>query len=197
MIKRLFDILVSFTGLVILFPFFLIVVILIRIDSKGSPFYWQDRVGKEGVLFKLVKLRTMRTNADKGSAITVGNRDPRITRSGHFLRKYKLDELTQLFNVLVGDMSLVGPRPEVQKFVSLYTTEQRRVLTVKPGLTDYASIRFRNENELLEGKADPVDFYIREIMPVKLALNLKYIEERSFWVDLTILLKTGLSIVKE
>lgn len=194
--KRLFDILISFLGLLILLPFFIILVIIIRIDSKGSPFYKQDRVGRGGALFKLIKLRTMRTDADKGSAITVGNRDPRITRCGYYLRKYKLDELPQLFNVLIGDMSLVGPRPEVQKFVSLYTAEQRKILSIRPGLTDYASILFRNENQLLEGKEDPIEFYIREIMPVKLDLNLKYMKQQSIWVDMTILLKTGLLIIK-
>jgi len=196
MAKRLFDIVVSSIGLVILFPFLFILAVLIRIDSKGSPFYLQPRVGKNGVLFKLIKLRTMRIDSDKMSAITVGARDPRITKLGYFLRKYKLDELTQLCNVLMGEMSVVGPRPEVQKFVDLYTEEQRQVLKVKPGLTDNASIHFRNENQLLEGKADPIDFYIQEIMPVKLELNLAYIAEQSLWLDIRIVLRTIFLIVK-
>ena len=132
----------------------------------------------------------MRTGADKLTAITVGNRDPRITRLGYYLRKFKVDELPQLINVFLGSMSLVGPRPELKKFVDLYSPEQRRVIEVKPGITDYASIEFRNENELLEGKPDPIEFYMREIMPVKLNLNLKYIETRSFWVDLKIIAQT-------
>lgn len=196
MAKRLFDIIASLIGLVVLIPFLFLLAILIRIDSKGSPFYLQPRVGKNGVLFKLIKLRTMRIDSDKMSAITVGARDPRITKLGYFLRKYKLDELTQLCNVLMGEMSVVGPRPEVQKFVDLYTEEQRQVLKVKPGLTDNASIHFRNENQLLEGKADPIDFYIQEIMPVKLKLNLAYIAEQSLWLDIRIVLRTIFLIVK-
>lgn len=150
----------------------------------------------QGVLFKLFKFRTMHLGADRGNAITVGQRDPRITRVGYYLRKYKLDELPQLINVFLGSMSLVGPRPEVKKFVDLYTPEQQQVLTIKPGITDYASIQFRNENELLAGKPNPIDFYIREIMPVKLKLNLQYVEEQSLWVDLKIIFKTLFLIFK-
>lgn len=164
------------------------------IDSGFPVFFLQERVGKDGRLFKLFKFRTMFFNNHSGPAITVGTRDPRITRIGYWLRRFKLDELPQLFNVLKGDMSLVGPRPELKKFVDLYTPEQRRVITVKPGITDYASIVFRNENELLEGKPDPVDYYVREIMPVKLKLNLRYIERMSFWLDVRILIRTVLSI---
>ncbi len=196
MAKRIFDFIVSLMGLIFLAPFFLIFAILIKINSSGSVFYLQERVGKHGKLFKLFKFRTMRIDADKGNAITVGKRDPRITTMGHFLRKFKLDELPQLINVFIGDMSLVGPRPELKKFVDLYNDQQRKVISVKPGITDYASIQFRNENELLEGKGDPIDFYIREIMPVKLSLNLKYIEERSFWLDIKIILQTLVSIFK-
>lgn len=190
MSKRLFDLLFSFLGLLLLSPFFLLIAILIKLDSSGPVFYLQHRVGRDGKLFKLFKFRTMRTGADKSTAITVGTRDPRITRIGYYLRKFKLDELPQLINVLLGTMSLVGPRPELKKFVDLYSMEQRKVIEVKPGITDYASIEFRNENELLEGKPDPIEFYIREIMPVKLNLNLKYIETRSFWVDFKIISKT-------
>lgn len=164
-------------------------------DSKGPFFYLQERVGKRGILFRLFKFRTMHINADKLTAITVGMRDPRITRAGYYIRKFKLDELPQLINVLKGEMSLVGPRPELKKFTDLYTPEQRKVLDVRPGITDYASLQFRNENELLEGKEDPVGFYIREIMPVKLQLNLRYIAEQSLWVDVMILMRTVLAIV--
>lgn len=138
----------------------------------------------------------MHIHADKLTAITVGDRDPRITCVGLYLRKYKLDELPQLINVFLGDMSLVGPRPELEKFVKLYDQEQQKVIEVKPGITDYASIQFRNENQLLEGKTDPVDFYIREIMPVKLKLNLAYIQEQSFWVDMKVIFKTIFLIFK-
>ncbi len=196
MIKRLTDVLISVIGLVLLFPFFLLIGIRVKADSSGPVFYIQDRVGKGGRLFKLFKFRTMRMEADQATAITVGQRDPRITRVGYILRKYKLDELPQLINVLKGEMSLVGPRPEVEKFVTLYDQEQRKVISVKPGITDYASIQFRNENQLLEGKADPIDFYIREIMPVKLKLNLAYIREQSFWVDLKVIVKTIFLIFK-
>lgn len=194
--KRLIDFLVSFIGLLLLLPFFLIIACWIVLDSKGSIFYQQQRVGRGGALFRLMKFRTMNIDADKFTAITVGQRDPRITRAGYFLRKYKLDELPQLINVLKGEMSLVGPRPELEKFVKLYNAEQRKVIEVKPGITDYASIQFRNENELLEGKADPVDFYILEIMPVKLKLNLEYIRDQSVWGDVKIIFMTLFSIFR-
>lgn len=177
-----------------LFPVFILIAVIIKMDSAGPVFYLQQRVGKNGKLFRLFKFRTMRVNADKLTAITVGKRDPRITSAGYFLRTYKLDELPQLINVLLGHMSFVGPRPELKKFVDLYNDEQRKVIIVKPGITDYASIQFRNENELLEGKPDPVDFYIREIMPVKLRLNLDYIRNKSFWLDLKIIFKTIFTI---
>lgn len=196
MIKRLFDLIFSLLGLLLLFPFFLLIVLIIKLDSSGPIFYLQERVGQDGTLFKLFKFRTMQIGADKFTAITVGHRDPRITRAGYYLRKFKIDELPQLINVFMGTMSLVGPRPELKKFVDLYTREQLQVLTIKPGITDYASIEFRNENELLEGKPDPIDFYIREIMPVKLALNLKYLHSQSFWSDLVIIFRTLVSIFK-
>lgn len=184
------DLVVSLLGLILLAPFFLIFAILIKMDSRGPVFYRQERVGKQAKLFKLFKFRTMRIGSDKAAAITVGKRDPRITPVGHILRKFKLDELPQLINVLSGEMSLVGPRPELKKFVDLYNEQQLKVITVKPGITDYASIQFRNENELLEGKADPIDFYIKEIMPAKLEMNLRYIKEKNFWRDIGIILKT-------
>lgn len=194
MAKRLLDVVVSGLGLICLAPFFLIFAILIKINSRGPVFYLQERVGQHGKLFKLFKFRTMKIHADKGNAITVGKRDPRITTMGHFLRNFKLDELPQLINVFIGQMSLVGPRPELKKFVDMYREDQLQVISVKPGITDYASIQFRNENELLEGKSDPIDFYINEIMPVKLALNLEYIANQSFLTDLKIIGQTVLLV---
>ena len=176
---RLCDIVFSAVGLLLLSPLFLIVYILIRCESKGGGFYCQQRVGKDGRMFGLYKFRSMRTGSDKKGLITVGGHDSRITRMGYFIRKYKIDELPQLWNVLKGDMSLVGPRPEVKKYVDLYTEEQRRVLSVRPGITDYASIEYVDENEIL-GKADNPDrVYVEEIMPAKIKLNMRYIENRS------------------
>lgn len=196
MLKRLFDFVASSVGLLILFPFFILIAILIKLDSPGPVFYLQERVGKNRVLFKLFKFRTMRVGSDKAAAITIGARDSRITQIGFWLRKFKLDELPQLINVWKGEMSLVGPRPELKKFVDMYSPDQLHVISVKPGLTDYASIQFRNENELLEGKKDPIDFYIREIMPVKLDLNLKYIHNQSVWLDVKIIFQTIFSIFR-
>ncbi|MEQ8361402.1 MAG: sugar transferase [Cyclobacteriaceae bacterium] len=188
--KRGMDIVVSVLGLLVLSPVLLLIALLIKADDKGQVFYKQERVGQGGMLFKLFKFRTMSMGADKVTAITVGQRDPRITKVGYYLRKYKLDELPQMINVLMGEMSLVGPRPELLRFVKLYDEQQRKVITVKPGITDYASIQFRNENEMLEGKSDPIDFYIQEIMPLKLNLNLKYIANQSFLTDLKIIGQT-------
>jgi len=195
--KRIFDIIAATLGLLVLLPLFLVVSVAIAIDSKGSIFFLQERIGKYGKPFFLFKFRTMGVGADKGTAITVGNRDPRITRVGYYLRKIKMDELPQLINVLKGEMSFVGPRPEVKKFVDLYTPEQRRVLDVAPGMTDYASILFRNENELLAGKRDPVTFYVDQIMPQKLQLNLEYIDSNNLWVDIKILFKTLVVIFRK
>ena len=176
---RLLDIIFSAVGLLLLSPLFLIIYILIRCESKGGGFYCQQRVGKDGRMFGLYKFRSMRTGSDKKGLITVGGHDSRITRMGYFIRKYKIDELPQLWNVLKGDMSLVGPRPEGKKYVDLYTEEQRRVLSVRPGITDYASIEYVDENEIL-GKADNPDrVYVEEIMPAKIKLNMRYIENRS------------------
>ena len=176
---RLCDIVFSAIGLLLLSPLFLIVYILIRCESKGGGFYCQQRVGKDGRMFGLYKFRSMRTGSDQKGLITVGGHDSRITRMGYFIRKYKIDELPQLWNVLKGDMSLVGPRPEVKKYVDLYTAEQRRVLSVRPGITDYASIEYVDENEIL-GKADDPDWvYVEEIMPAKIRLNMRYIENRN------------------
>ena len=173
---RLFDILFSALGLIILSPLFAVLYILIRTESKGGAFYVQERIGKDGKPFGLYKFRTMRTGSESEGLLTIGEHDNRITRIGYFLRKTKIDELPQLMNVLKGNMSLVGPRPEVRKYVDLYTEEQRKVLSVRPGITDYASIEYVNENELLSKADDPDRVYIEEIMPDKIKLNMKYLE---------------------
>ncbi len=179
MIIRFFDVLFSSLGLIILSPLFLILAVWIKIDSKGPVFYRQLRVGKDGKDFYLYKFRTMLVDADKNGLITVGDRDPRVTRAGYFFRKYKLDELPQLINVVLGDMSLVGPRPEVRKYVEMYTSDQRKVLSVKPGLTDYASIHYIDENKVLAKSDDPERTYIDAIIPEKIRYNMKYIEHQS------------------
>ena len=196
MLKRIFDIFFSFIGLIVLFIPFLFIAFLISIDSKGGVFYKQNRVGKDGLDFKLFKFRSMRTDADKSGLLTVGGPDSRITRIGYTVRKYKIDELPQLINVLMGEMSLVGPRPEVRRYVDMYTPRQRQVLSLKPGITDYASIEYSNENELLGNTENPEDVYINEIMPAKLNLNLKYIAEQGILTDLKIIVNTIKKIVK-
>jgi len=196
MIKRLFDITASLVGIIILLPFFFVICI-VMIVSCGLPiFYLQTRVGKNGKDFKLFKFRTMHLDADKKGLLTVGGRDPRVTKIGYYLRKYKLDELPQLFNVLLGTMSLVGPRPEVRKYVDLYTVEQQQVLLVKPGITDYASLEYINENELLAKSPNPEETYISQVMPAKLELNKKYIQQHSILIDFTIIIKTIGKIIR-
>lgn len=190
MIKRLFDIFFSLIGLIILFPFFLLISIFIVLGSKGGVFYMQKRVGKGGEDFSLVKFRTMKTNSDKKGLLTVGSRDARITKVGYFLRKYKIDELPQLINVLNGTMSLVGPRPEVRKYVELYNEDQKSILNVKPGITDYASIEYFNENDLLAKSDNPEQTYINEVMPAKIELNKKYIDNPTIVADFRIILLT-------
>ena len=196
MLKRFFDIICSLIGIILLLPFFIVVSLLIIINSGFPVFYIQTRVGKNNRNFNLFKFRTMQADADEKGLLTVGGRDPRVTSAGYYLRKYKLDELPQLFNVLVGTMSLVGPRPEVNKYVDLYTTQQLQVLNVKPGITDLASLEFINENELLAQSSNPEDTYINKIMPEKLALNLKYIAQQSFATDIKIIFNTLFKIVK-
>lgn len=190
MYKRPFDIFFAILGLLFCLPFFVLIAVAIAIDSKGGVFYKQQRVGIHGRPFKLFKFRTMSTGSDKKGLITVGAKDSRVTKVGYYLRKYKLDELPQLLNVLLGDMSFVGPRPEVQQYVDLYTNEQLKVLQVKPGITDYASIAYSNENEILGKSANPQETYIQEIMPAKLRLNLKYIEDMSLITDIKVILNT-------
>ena len=193
-LKRVFDIIVSFCGIIILFPLIIIVSILIKITSKGPVLFKQIRVTKNGKLFKIYKFRTMRENSEGNKQITVG-KDNRITGIGHILRKTKLDELPQLFNVLKGEMSLVGPRPEVPKYVELYTDEQIEILKVPAGITDYASIYFSNESELLGEVENPEEFYIKKIMPYKIELNKKYINEIGIMTDIKIIILTILKIL--
>lgn len=193
---RFFDFVLSLVGLVILAPIFIVLAVWIKIDSVGPVFYKQIRVGQNGKDFGLFKFRSMVVDADKKGLITVGGKDPRITRSGYFIRKYKLDELPQLINVLVGDMSLVGPRPEVRKYVEFYDDEQNKVLSVKPGITDYASIEYMDENEILGKSMDPEKTYIEEIMPEKIKYNMKYIKNRSLIEYFKIIFLTVLKIIR-
>ncbi len=190
MIKFLFDRIAAFFGLVLLLPVFLILSLWVAFDSKGGVFYRQERVGKDGKVFKLLKFRTMRPLSDKQGKLTIGSRDPRVTKAGFFLRKYKIDELPQLWNVLVSDMSLVGPRPEVSEYVALYNSEQRQVLKVRPGITDEASLIYFNENEILRQSENPERTYREEVMPEKIRINLAYLKKRSFLTDLGVIFRT-------
>ncbi len=195
--KRCFDIFFSLLGISVLLWLFLIIAIAIKCSSKGPVLFKQERVGRHGKTFKIWKFRSMVVNAEaKGMQITTEG-DNRVTKVGKFIRKTKIDELPQLFNVLSGKMSFVGPRPEVPKYVAMYSDEQLRVLSVKPGITDLASIEFRNENDLLDGDDDPERKYIEEIMPAKLELNLKYIEKAGFFYDIGLILKTIGKVIKE
>lgn len=187
---RFFDIVFSFTGLIILSPLLLIVAVWVKIDSKGPVLYRQIRVGLHNIDFRLLKFRSMHINADKAGLLTVGGRDSRITTAGYWLRKYKIDELPQLINVLKGDMSLVGPRPEVRKYVNMYTETQKKVLMVRPGITDMASIAYKKENELLAGSPDPEKTYIDQVMPAKLKLNMVFIENPTLTNYFKIIFKT-------
>lgn len=196
MLKRVFDWLFSLIFLIVLSPVFLILAVWIKLDSRGPVFYKQQRVGKDGKDFWLYKFRSMRVGSDKSGLLTVGGRDPRITSSGYFIRKYKLDEFPQLINVFLGEMSVVGPRPEVRKYVNLYNAEQLRVLSVRPGISDFASIRYRNENDLLEKAENPEQFYIDEVMPEKLRINLEYVEKANLATDIRIIFATLAAIFK-
>jgi lipopolysaccharide/colanic/teichoic acid biosynthesis glycosyltransferase len=195
MIKRIFDILFSSVILLFFLPIGLIISLLIILTSPGGVFYRQERIGKSGIPFLIMKFRSMRTDSDVKGKLTVGMRDPRITSIGYFIRKYKLDEFPQFINVLKGDMSVVGPRPEVQEYVDLYSQDQRKVLDVKPGITDYASLFYFKENELLAQSINPQKTYIEEIMPAKLKLNEKYLENPTVFHDLKIIFKTFAKIL--
>ena len=193
---RFCDIVLSCLGLLLLSPLFVVVAVWIVIDNPGPIFYRQMRVGKDDKDFGLLKFRSMRIGADKESLITIGEHDSRITRAGYYIRKYKLDELPQLWNVLVGDMSLVGPRPEVRKYVDMYTDEQRQVLTVRPGITDYASIEYIDENRILAQAEDPDRTYIEEILPAKIALNMRYIKHQTLGEYMKIIFLTLAKIIR-
>lgn len=188
--KRAFDILASGLGLLVLSPLFAILAIWIKCDSKGPVFYRQVRVGKNNKDFRLFKFRSMRPDSDKLGLITVGGRDPRVTRSGYYIRKYKLDEFPQLINVFMGEMSLVGPRPEVRNYVDMYSPEQMRVLDVRPGITSLASIRYHNENDILAAAQDPDQTYIEQVMPDKLAIDLEYVGKANLWTDIKLIFST-------
>lgn len=195
LIKRVFDIVFSLIGLIILLPLLLIIALLIKLESKGPVFYMQTRVGQHNKDFKIFKYRTMFVGSDKKGLLTLGDRDPRVTKIGFFLRKYKLDELPQLINVLLGSMSFVGPRPEVRKYVDFYSEEDLKVLRLKPGITDFASIEYRDEAELLKTAENPEAFYIETILPEKLKLHKKYVNSQGLWTDFKIILKTIETIV--
>lgn len=194
--KRLFDVFASLCGLIVLSPLFVVLAIWIKLDSEGPIFYKQTRVGRNNKDFHLYKFRSMRVGADKQGLITIGDRDNRVTKSGYFIRKYKLDEFPQLINVLKGDMSLVGPRPEVRKYVAMYTPEQMRVLNVRPGITDIASITYRNESEILSHVEDPEKYYVEVIMQDKLRLNLEYVKNQSLLYDIKLICKTFVTIIE-
>jgi lipopolysaccharide/colanic/teichoic acid biosynthesis glycosyltransferase len=194
---RFFDVLFSALGIVFLSPLFFMVYIMIIIESKGGGFYTQERVGLNGIDFKLIKFRSMAVGSDKKGLITIGGNDARITKTGFFIRKFKIDELPQLFNVLIGNMSLVGPRPEVRKYVNLYTIQQKEVLNVKPGITDYASIEYANENEILGAASEPNKVYIEEIMPAKIKYNMIYIYNKSIKEYFKIIFLTFYKIISK
>jgi lipopolysaccharide/colanic/teichoic acid biosynthesis glycosyltransferase len=188
--KRLFDLFFTIPGLIVLLPLFLIIALLIKLDDGAAIFFFQERIGWRGKPFRMWKFRSMVVNAEKiGTQLTVG-RDNRITRVGHFLRASKIDELPQLINVLLGEMSLVGPRPEVPRYVNLYTSEQAKVLELVPGMTDLASIAYRNENDILANSLDPEREYIEKIVPDKIQINLQYAARASIWNDFLVILKT-------
>jgi lipopolysaccharide/colanic/teichoic acid biosynthesis glycosyltransferase len=192
--KRIFDIIFSLGGIIILSPFFILFWVLIKLETKGNPVFKQLRVGENNIDFTLYKFRTMFPDSEKKGSITIGGRDPRITKVGYYLRKFKIDELPQLFNVLLGDMSFVGPRPEVRKYVNLYSEQQLDVLNVKPGITDYASLKYFNENEILGNSSNPDEDYVNIIMPEKLKLNIEYVHGNNLLKDINIILKTLLRI---
>lgn len=195
MLKRTFDVVASGLGLIVLSPLFVVLAIWIKADSRGPVFYRQVRVGRHNRDFRLYKFRSMRPDSDKKGLITVGGHDPRVTRSGYYIRKYKLDELPQLINVFLGDMSLVGPRPEVRKYVDMYTPEQMRVLDVRPGITSLASIRYRNENDILAKASDPDRAYVTQVMPDKIAIDLEYVPKASLLTDIRLIFMTFKEII--
>lgn len=197
MLKRLFDVIASGLGLLALSPLFAFIALWIKYDSKGPVFYRQIRVGKNNKDFRLFKFRSMRPHSDRLGLITIGHRDPRVTRSGYYIRKYKLDEFPQLINVFLGDMSLVGPRPEVRKYVDMYSPEQMRVLDVRPGITSPASIRYRNENDILAAADDPDKTYVEVVMPDKIKIDLEYVDKAGLLTDIRLILSTFNVIIRQ
>jgi len=193
-VKRIFDLFFACAGLLILLPFFIIISIILIIESKGGVFFLQKRVGKNNIDFAIFKFRTMYVHSEKAGLLTVGERDKRITPFGYKLRKYKLDELPQLINVLIGNMSFVGPRPEVRKYVDLYNSDQKKVLMVKPGITDLASLKYINENKILGEASNPEEMYINTVMPEKLSLNLIYLSKKNFFFDIKLIIKTVMKL---
>lgn len=193
MSKRLFDIVFSVIGLILLFPILLFIALLIIIDSKGAVLFIQGRVGKNNKDFNIYKYRTMRIQSDKKGLLTLGNNDSRITKIGYFLRRYKIDEFPQLINILKGDMSFVGPRPELRYYVNFYNEDDMRIFQVRPGITGLASLKYRNEVELLKAAKNPEDFFIKTIIPDKLKYNKEYIKKQNFFFDLKLI---GLTIIK-
>lgn len=193
--KRVFDLCIAIPGLIFLSPLFLVVALLIKLDDGGPVFFLQERVGYRGRRFRIWKFRTMYVGAEQKGSLTIGE-DPRITRVGRWLRKWKIDELPQLINVVLGEMSLVGPRPEVPKYVALYNEEQLRVLDLVPGITDPASISFRNESDILATVSDPEQVYVERIMPEKIRINLKYAEKATVWTDFIVIWRTLLALLK-
>lgn len=194
---RILDIILSFLGLILLAPLLLLIALLIKITSKGPAIFRQQRVGQNGKEFTIFKFRTMTVRQENGNMLTIGDKDKRITTIGYWLRRFKLDELPQLFNVLIGDMSIVGPRPELKKYVELYSLEQKKILTIKPGITDVASVEYRNESELLATAANPEEYYIKEIMPHKIELNMEYINNRTIKSYFSIIIYTLLGKSKK
>lgn len=194
MLKRLFDIIFSLAGLLVLLLLLILIALLIKLERKGQVFYKGARIGKNGVPFKMLKFRTMVINADKIGGPSTSGDDTRLTKIGKILRKYKLDEIPQLLNVLKGEMSFVGPRPEVPMEVETYTDEEKKILNVQPGITDWASIKFHNEGEILKGSKNPHEAYREKIRPGKIQLQLDYVNNHSFWIDLKILKQTFLTL---
>ncbi len=193
---RFFDIFLSAFGMLVLSPFFILIAILIKLDSRGPIYYRQIRVGRDFEDFEVLKFRTMKVGSDKFGLLTIGGKDSRVTKLGYFLRRYKLDELPQLHNVLIGDMSLVGPRPEVRKYVELYSAFQSTVLSVRPGITDWASIKYKDENNILANSTDPEKAYIEIVLPEKIKLNMVYIKNRSVFHYFKIIVATLVGIIK-
>jgi lipopolysaccharide/colanic/teichoic acid biosynthesis glycosyltransferase len=196
MLKRLFDIIFSLLGIIVLLPLFLLITILIKLEDGGAVFYRGIRVGRGGRQFRMLKFRTMVMNADKIGGPSTADDDPRITKTGKFLRKFKLDEIPQLFNVLAGQMSFVGPRPEVSFYVNMFSEEEKQILSVRPGITDWASLWNSDEGAILSGSPDPEKTYQEKIRPTKIRLQLGYVKNHSFWIDLKIIFKTILRLFK-